>query len=59
MANLTRYDPFSVSPLDSFDDVLNGFFRPVSLLRENSQPRSRWMYAKMKTATSCTPKSQA
>ncbi|HZV61985.1 MAG TPA: Hsp20 family protein [Methylophilaceae bacterium] len=39
MANLTRFDPFSASPLDPFEDVLNGFFRPVSLLRENSHPQ--------------------
>lgn len=41
MANLTRFDPFSVSPLDPFEDVFNGFFRPVSLLRENSQSQIR------------------
>jgi len=39
MANLTRFDPFSASALDPFEDVLNGFFRPVSLLRENSHPQ--------------------
>lgn len=38
MANLTRFDPFSVSALDPFEDVFNGFFRPVSL-RENTQPQ--------------------
>jgi HSP20 family protein len=41
MANLTRFDPFTVSPLDPFEDVLNGFFRPVSLMRENSQTQIR------------------
>ncbi|HYD34351.1 MAG TPA: Hsp20 family protein [Methylophilaceae bacterium] len=39
MASLTRFDPFSVNALDPFEDVLNGFFRPVSLLRENSHPQ--------------------
>lgn len=29
MANLTRFDPFSVSGFDPFEDVLQGFFRPV------------------------------
>lgn len=29
MANLTRIDPFSVSGYDPFEDVLQGFFRPV------------------------------
>ena len=43
MANLTRLDPFSVSPLDPFEDVFNGFFRPVNLARGNgtSQPQIR------------------
>jgi HSP20 family protein len=41
MANLTRFDPFSVRPFDPFEDVFNGFFRPVNLLRENSQPHIR------------------
>lgn len=39
MANLTRFDPFSVRPLDPLEDVLNGFFRPLSLVRENGQPQ--------------------
>jgi HSP20 family protein len=38
MANLTRFDPFGVSAIDPFDEVFNGFFRPVSL-RENKQPQ--------------------
>lgn len=38
MANLTRFDPFSVSAIDPFEEVFNGFFRPVSL-RENNQPQ--------------------
>ena len=29
MANISRIDPFSVSGLDPFEDVLQGFFRPV------------------------------
>lgn len=29
MANLTRFDPFGVSAFDPFEDVLQGFFRPV------------------------------
>ena len=33
MANITRFDPFSVSALDPFEDVFKGFFRPVSLER--------------------------
>lgn len=37
MANLTRFDPFSVSSLDPFDDVFKGFFRPVSLERNAQQ----------------------
>ncbi|HZV99176.1 MAG TPA: Hsp20/alpha crystallin family protein [Methylophilaceae bacterium] len=41
MANLTRFDPFSVSAFDPLDEVLNGFFRPVSLMRENSQSQIR------------------
>lgn len=41
MANLTRFDPFSVRALDPFDEVFNGFFRPVNLLRENNQPQIR------------------
>ena len=39
MANLTRLDPFSLRSSDPFDEVFNGFFRPVNLLRENSQPQ--------------------
>jgi HSP20 family protein len=39
MANLTRFDPFSVRAFDPFEDVFNGFFRPVNLLRENAQPQ--------------------
>lgn len=31
MANITRIDPFSMSGIDSFDDVFRGFFRPVNL----------------------------
>jgi len=41
MANMTRFDPFSVSAFDPLEDVLNGFFRPVSLTRENSQTQIR------------------
>jgi len=41
MANLTRFDPFSVSAFDPLDEVLNGFFRPVSLMRENNQAQIR------------------
>lgn len=41
MANLTRLDPFSVSTLDPFEDVFNGFFRPVNLARTNNQPQIR------------------
>jgi HSP20 family protein len=41
MANLTRFDPFSVSAFDPLDEVLSGFFRPVSLTRENSQAQIR------------------
>lgn len=41
MANLTRLDPFSVSTLDPFEDVFNGFFRPVNLARGNNQPQIR------------------
>ncbi len=33
MANITRIDPFSMSGIDSFDDVFRGFFRPVNLER--------------------------
>lgn len=33
MANLTRFDPFTVNALDPFDDVFKGFFRPVSAER--------------------------
>lgn len=33
MANITRFDPFSVSALDPFEDVFKGFFRPVNLER--------------------------
>lgn len=29
MANISRIDPFSVSGFDPFEDVLQGFFRPV------------------------------
>lgn len=29
MANLTRFDPFSMDVSDSLDDVFEGFFRPV------------------------------
>jgi HSP20 family protein len=29
MANIARIDPFSVSGFDPFEDVLQGFFRPV------------------------------
>ena len=29
MANLTRFDPFGVSAFDPFEDVLQGFFRPI------------------------------
>ena len=43
MANLTRVDPFSVRALDPFEDVFNGFFRPVNLARGNNdaQPQVR------------------
>lgn len=41
MANLTRLDPFSVSTLDPFEDVFNGFFRPVNLARSNNPPQIR------------------
>jgi HSP20 family protein len=38
MANLTRFDPFGVSGSDPFENVFNGFFRPVNL-REYNQPQ--------------------
>ena len=31
MANITRSDPFRISTLDPFEDVLKGFFRPVRM----------------------------
>jgi len=31
MVNITRSDPFSITTLDPFEDVLRGFFRPVRL----------------------------
>lgn len=36
MANISRIDPFSVSGFDPFEDVLQGFFRPV--LQKNTAP---------------------
>lgn len=35
MANLSRIDPFRVSALDPFENVLQGFFRPI--LRDNEE----------------------
>lgn len=36
--NLTRIDPFSVHGFDPFEDVLQGFFRPV-LQKDATQPQ--------------------
>src|SRR5688500_11841495 len=35
MANLSRIDPFRVSALDPFENVLQGFFRPI--LRDSAE----------------------
>lgn len=35
MANLSRIDPFRVRALDPFENVLQGFFRPI--LRDNDE----------------------
>jgi HSP20 family protein len=38
MANITRYDPFEI-PVDPFDNLFRGFFRPVQVDKDMPQIR--------------------